>query len=48
MLIVGLQNPKGETHYVACAIPIRVRKDESGDADPPGFDAGLEGLHGWR
>ena len=48
MLIVGLQNPRGETHYVACGVPVRLRQDQSRDADPAGLAAGLEGVHGRR
>ena len=36
MLIVGLQNPKGETHY-SPALSLRVRKDEPRDADSAGL-----------
>ncbi len=48
MLIVGLQSPEGETTLHRGGFPIRLRQDESGDADSTGVDAGLEGIHGGR
>ncbi len=44
MLIVGIENPRGETHYVACGIPVGLRQDEPRDAGPAGGAPGLEGV----
>ena len=33
MLIVGIENPQGETHYIACGVPVGLRQDQPRDAD---------------
>ena len=44
MLIVGLENPRGEVHYVAGRIPVGLRQDQPRHADPARHHAGLEGV----
>ena len=48
MLIVGLKNPQGENALRRVRLPVRLRQDESRDADSAGLDAGLESRHGRR
>ncbi len=44
MLIVGIENPRGEVHYVAGRVPVGLRQDQPRHADPARHDAGLEGV----
>ena len=48
MLIVGIENPQGEIHYLACAFPSACGKTNLVDVDPARQLQGLEGLDGRR
>ena len=48
MLIVGIEDPQGERHYVAGGVPERLRQDQSGHARAAGQPEGLESVDGRR